>query len=152
MHHKSQAIHPVIWIWLLPNHLDVGYGNKNPHPQLRQWQVPALPRHQMSFSEVMTVLEAVQNCAAEKSSGLPLERFRMELGKGEAGTGGQWWVFRYALMGFVEVWKDRRYHVGRLWLKEVKPQSWWSWCLVGRFACIRAQTHWESQWPYPLVI
>ena len=50
----------------------------------------------MSFSEVMTVLEAVQNCAAEKSSGLPLERFRIALGTlqddrnffGEAGIYG----------------------------------------------------------------
>jgi len=68
----------------------------------------------MSFSEVMTVLEAVQNCAAEKSSGLPLERFRMTgtfLGKRAS---MEWWLFQYAFMGCVEVWKDRRYHVGKL--------------------------------------
>ena len=40
MHHKSQAIHPVIWVWLLPNHLD-GYGKKILIHY--QWQVPAGP-------------------------------------------------------------------------------------------------------------
>jgi hypothetical protein len=52
----------------------------------------------MSFSEVMTVLEAVQNCAAEKSSGLPLERFRMT-GTFLKRASMEWWLFQYALMG-----------------------------------------------------
>ena len=34
------------------------------------------PRHQMSYSEVMTVLEAVQTCTSTQSGGMPLERFR----------------------------------------------------------------------------
>ena len=51
------------------------------------------------------------------ASGLPLERFRMTgtfLGKRAS---MEWWLFQYAFMGCVEVWKDRRYHVGKLWLK-----------------------------------
>lgn len=60
----------------MPRAASARFHSLPPVQDLRFEAMALCKRHQMSFSEVMTVLEAVQNCAAEKSSGLPLERFR----------------------------------------------------------------------------
>lgn len=51
--------------------------HKLPPVQDLRFEAMALcKRHQMSYSEVMTVLEAVQTCTSTQSGGMPLERFR----------------------------------------------------------------------------